>query len=75
MIRTGCRWVSIALIAAMTAACSGPCDELADRTCARLGESDKLCLQLRAIAEQPQDGDSRACKAGHAFIHELQKAR
>lgn len=60
---------------ALTSGCEGPCDELATRTCRRVGEADKLCVQLRAIAAQPHHGDERACKAGNDFLHELQKSR
>jgi hypothetical protein len=46
---------------------------LAERTCKRAGEADPLCQRLRKVAAQPTAQDNDACRAGHAFIDEMEK--
>ena len=65
----------LAAVAALAVGCAGPCDDLADQACGRLGESAATCIALRARAAAPADEDRLACNAGEAFAHELQRSR
>lgn len=66
-------WV-IALGALLVAGgCSTPCVELADRTCKRAGDTDSTCKQLRAVAQHPSEQDLQACRAGQAFLDDMEK--
>lgn len=53
--------------------CEGACTTLAERTCARVGEGDALCVKLRAVAQSPRAADLQACDTSNAFIDELEK--
>ena len=75
MIRCTLAAVTAIVLAVGFIGCSGPCDELADKTCRQLGENDELCHKLRAIAASPRHGEAQACEAGNTFVHELRKAR
>lgn len=63
----------VAVLAALLAGCSAPCGDLAERVCARAGEQDPLCQRLRATAQHPRVGEVEACKAGLAYIDELER--
>ncbi|GEM_PF-1350284 len=65
----------IAAIAISTVGCSDPCGQLAARTCKRVGNEDPLCAKLQRIATDPRPGDRKACRAGNAFVDELQRTR
>ena len=39
----------------------------------RSGEADPLCQRLRKVAVNPSAQDNEACRAGHAFIDEMEK--
>jgi hypothetical protein len=71
------RWLRTAATALLAAAtltgCSDACTDLADQTCKRVGQRDPLCGKLRAIAAEPLAGDQEACKAGVAFVRELER--
>ncbi|MFZ4578337.1 MAG: hypothetical protein ACOYOB_08065 [Myxococcota bacterium] len=71
------RWMATAAAALLTLAtltgCSDACTDLADQTCKRVGQQDPLCAKLRAIAAEPKAGDQEACKAGVAFVRELER--
>jgi hypothetical protein len=69
-VKTGLVLVTFALF---LGGCDGACASLANRTCARVGESDGLCKRLRAVAASPQAADPQACETGNAFIDELEK--
>ncbi len=62
-----------AAVLALLGACNAPCTDLAERTCKRAGEADPLCQRLRKVAAQPSAQDNEACRAGHAFIDEMEK--
>jgi len=55
--------------------CGDPCQELAARTCKRVGRTDPLCARLQSIAAAPQAGDEQACRAGNTFVDELRRNR
>jgi len=57
----------------VAAACTDPCADLAERTCARGGHATAVCKKLQAIAAAPQAGDKQACAAGVAFVDELER--
>lgn len=68
------RWLWIWSIVALTAAaCKGPCEEVAERTCSRTGERDGLCLQLRQVAASASDRDQEMCRAGKVYLDQLEK--
>lgn len=70
IVRASARWLACL---GLLSACSSPCGDLAERTCKRAGEADPLCQRLRKTAAQPTAQDNEACRAGHAFIDELEK--
>lgn len=49
-------------LAMILAACSSPCDKIAERTCAAKGESTSACTELRAKAARATPDDRRACE-------------
>jgi hypothetical protein len=63
----------LSIVALAAAACQGPCDDVAERTCAKTGERDGLCLQLRKVAAAPNDRDRESCRAGKVFLDQLEK--
>ncbi len=67
-------WMALAVGAAMAlAGCNSACADLADRSCQKAGEADPTCQRLRAVAAQPTEQDLKACRAGHAFIDEMER--
>ena len=64
--------LAVALLAVLMG-CTSPCADLAERTCQRAGETDPVCLRLRTVAQQPTDQDLQACRAGQAFIYEMER--
>lgn len=64
--------VALGSLAAL-AGCGSPCAELAERTCQRAGEADPACQQLRSVAQRPSEQDLQACRAGHAFLDEMER--
>ena len=75
MIRGRCVWAVLAALALASGACSGPCADLAERTCERVGETDPQCKKLRQIVAEPRAGDEEACRAGIEFVDELRRGR
>jgi hypothetical protein len=67
------RAATVAIALAGLGGCADPCANLADRTCARVGEADPLCRQLREVAADPRPGEKSACESGIAFTTELEK--
>lgn len=61
----------VALIALV--GCTSPCAELAERTCKRAGDSDAACQRLRVLAQQPSEQDLHACRAGQAFLDDMER--
>lgn len=70
IVQLGPLW---AAVWALLWGCNSPCTDLAERTCKRAGEADPLCQRLRKVAAQPSAQDNEACRAGHAFIDEMEK--
>jgi predicted kinase len=61
-------WLAAALVA-----CTHPCEDLADRVCARAGGDAAVCKKLRSVAVSDRPADRPACEAGQVFLDELEK--
>ncbi len=70
---TGTAQVVIAAVIAMLVGCTDECLQLAEKTCARVGQNDPLCGKLRRVAADPRGDDKKACAAGLEFVEELEK--
>lgn len=75
MIRRCRSWSLLTAVALVALSCAQPCEDLARRTCDRLGKQERLCKDLREIAAYPAPGDREACEAGQAFVRELRRGR
>ncbi len=53
--------VTAALVTLAVAACSHPCADLADLTCALRGAGSSACASAREMADQAGGRDHRAC--------------
>lgn len=73
MMRSKGLFLGLAVALTLTAACGSPCADLADRTCKRAGDADPVCQRLRQVAAQPSAQDIEACRAGQAFMDEMEK--
>lgn len=62
-----------ALLLFLLAGCANPCADLAERTCKRTGAGDPLCTKLQAVAQSPTADEVEQCKAGNAFVDELER--
>lgn len=58
---------------AATAGCQRPCQDLAEKTCARAGAGAPVCRKLRAVSADPSARDLQDCRAGLTFAEELEK--
>lgn len=66
-------WLVLAIIALPLSGCADECLQLAEKTCARVGQNDPLCGKLRQVAASPRGDDKKACAAGLEFVEELEK--
>jgi hypothetical protein len=55
------RTLLAAALLILAAACSHPCADLADETCALRGAGSSACASARELAEQAGGRDHRAC--------------
>ncbi|MGM0577257.1 MAG: hypothetical protein ACQEXJ_16140 [Myxococcota bacterium] len=69
------RFLAIATILSgvVLAACGGPCDDLADKTCAVASESSDECKAIRARAEEASAEDRRSCEVALELVESLEK--
>ena len=75
MILRRCIGACAAVLALWSGGCGSPCEDLAERTCDRVGEADAVCVKLRQITAAPRAGDDEACLAGIEFVDELRRGR
>ena len=73
MIGRCCLWGALAVVMSWFLGCNEPCQDLAQRTCKKVGQGDPLCVRLEEIAAEPRVGDEAGCEAGNEFIDELRR--
>jgi uncharacterized protein YceK len=60
--------VRLLLLLLAAASCSDPCDRLADRTCAREGDSSRACQEIRKQASRAGEDDQAWCRSALSIL-------
>ncbi len=59
----------------LTAGCSNPCGELAERTCQEQGETTEACTQARERADYAGGQAREQCKTALDLVEAMKKSR